>query len=266
MADVVLFRDTFNGPAGPVDEGRAPDVGAYEYLDGGELGGDGTLTCDALGSVGSATPDPAATYRAATEFLTTGGLGGVELGAGEGAYFWAEVRFVTGVGLVVSPGDHENSFDDVPVSMPVDAVLLSIEVGPSGTDVSYMGDVVATFPTFTSASLSGAGLYTAVYSGGGGGGGDAVVLNYVELIQSAPTDSGGGGSTPVSVALPAHFNSTWEAEQEVARATASTGPVDVLIRVDFTGPAQELPDTDLPAPTHSGVSNAVYYVQGVEAV
>ena len=62
------------------------------------------------------------------------------------------------------------------------------------------------------------------------------------------------------------FRDTWEAEQEIARATASTGPVDVLIRVDFTGPAQELPDTDIPAPTHSGVSNAVYYVQGLEAV
>lgn len=62
------------------------------------------------------------------------------------------------------------------------------------------------------------------------------------------------------------LDTSWEAEQEVARATASTGPVDVLIRVDFTGPAQELPDTDIPAPTHSGVSNAVYYVQGVEAV
>lgn len=265
MADVVLFRDTFDGPAGPVDEGRAPDVGAYEILIGGELSGLGILTCDELRSGGSAAPNPAATYRAAIEFLTTGGLGGVELGADGGAFFWAEVGFVDGVGRVVSPGTQDSSFDDVPVSMPGDAVLLCIEVGPSGTDVSYMGDVVSTIPTFTSASLSGVGLYASAYSVGGGG---AVALNYVELTQSAPTDGGGGGSPPPvnAVALPAHFNSTWEAEQEVARATASTGPVDVLIRVDFTGPAQELPDTDLPAPTHSGVSNAVYYVQGVEAV
>lgn len=261
MADVVLFRDTFDGPAGPVDEGRAPDVGAYEVLIGGELSGLGVLTCDELRSGGSAAPNPAATYRAATEFLTTGALGGIELGADGGAFFWAEVGFVDGVGRVVSPGTQDSSFDNVPVSMPGDAVLLSIEVGPSGTDVSYMGDVVATFPTFTSASLSGVGLYTTVYSAGG-----AVVLNYVELIQSAPTDGGGGGSTPVSVALPVGLDTSWEAAQEVARATASTGPVDVLIRVDFTGPAQELPDTDIPAPTHSGVSNAVYYVQGMEAV
>lgn len=261
MADVVLFRDTFDGPAGPVDEGRAPDVGAYEILIDGELSGLGVLTCDELRSGGSAAPNPAATYRAAIEFLTTGGLGGVELGADGGAYFWAEVGFVDGVGLVVSPGTQDSSFDNVPVSMPVDAVLLSIEVGPSGTDVSYMGDVVATFPTFTSASLSGVGLYTTVYSAGGG----AVVLNYVELIQSTPTGGGGGGSPPASVALPVGLDTSWEAAQEVARATASTGPVDVLIRVDFTGPAQELPDTDIPAPTHSGVSNAVYYVQGLEA-
>lgn len=66
--------------------------------------------------------------------------------------------------------------------------------------------------------------------------------------------------------MAAGLDTSWEAEQEVARATASTGPVDVLIRVDFAGPTQELPDTDIPAPTHSGVSNAVYYVQGVEAV
>ncbi len=257
MADVVLFRDTFDGPAGPVDEGRTPDVGAYEFLDGGELDGNGILTCEGLRSGGSATPDPAATYRATIEFLTTGGLGGVELGAGEAAYLWVEVRFVTGVGLVISSGDHENSFGDVPVGMPGGAVLLSVEVGPSGTDVSYMGDVVATSPTFTSASLSGAEFFTNVYSADGGD----IVLNYVELIQSTPTGGGGGGSTPVSVALPVGLDTSWEAAQEVAR-----GPVDVLIRVDFTGPAQELPDTDIPAPTHSGVSNAVYYVQGVEAV
>lgn len=265
MADVVLFRDTFDGPAGPVDEGRTPDVGAYELLIGGELSGLGILTCDELRSGDSATPNPAATYRAAIELLTTGGLGGVELGAGEGAYFWAEVRFVAGVGLIVSPGTQDSSFDDVPVSMPGDAVLLCIEVGPSGTDVSYMGDVVSTIPTFTSASLSGVGLYARAYSVGGGG---AVALNYVELTQSAPTDGGGGGSPPPvnAVALPAGLDTSWEAAQEVARATASTGPVDVLIRVDFTGPAQELPDTDIPAPTHSGVSNAVYYVQGMEAV
>lgn len=66
----------------------------------------------------------------------------------------------------------------------------------------------------------------------------------------------------IAVGMPDNFDTTWEAEQEVAKAT---GPVDVLIRVDFTGPAQELPDTDIPAPTHSGVSNAVYYVQGMEA-
>ena len=260
MADVVLFHDTFDGPAGQVNEGRTPDVGAYEFLFGGELNGNGTLTCNDLSGVGSATPDPAATYRATIEFLTAGGTGGVELGAGEGACFWTEVRFVDGVGAVVSPGDQENSFDDVPVSMPEDAVILSIEVGPSGTDVSYMGDVVATFTTFTSASLSGAGLYVRAFSVDG-----AMVLNYVELIQSAPTDGGGGdgggggggGSpppAPVNVALPVGLDTSWEAAQETAQGTPGVG---WSIFEGFAVGA-EAPTSSAPVASQVGTSGATW--------
>lgn len=254
MADVVLFRDTFDGPAGPVDEGRAPDVGAYEYLVGGELDGDGTLTCDELRSGGSAAPDPAATYRATIEFLTAGGTVGVDLGAGEGAYFWAEVWLVGGV---VSLGDQEDSFDDVPVSMPGDTVLLSIEVGPSGTDVSYMGDVVATIPTFTSASLSGAGLYTRVYSAASGPAGGAVVLKCVELIQSATTGGGGGGSpppAPVNVALPVGLDTSWEAAQETAQGTPGVG---WSIFEGFAAGA-EAPTSSTPVESQIGTSGATW--------
>lgn len=249
MADVVLFRDTFDGPAGPVDEGRAPDVGAYEFLSG-ELDGLGTLTSDNLRGGGSATPNPAATYRAAIELLTTGGLGGVELGAGGDTYFWATVRFVDGVGLVVSPGTQDDSFDDVPVSMPEDAVPLSIEVGPSGTDVSYMGDVVATIPTFTSASFSGAGIYVGAYSAGGG----AVVLNYVELTQSAPTDGGGGSPppAPVNAALPAGLDTSWEAAQEEAPPGVGWSVFE-----DFAA-GVEAPTDSAPVASQVGTSGATW--------
>lgn len=252
MADVVLFRDTFDGPVGPVDEGRTPDVGAYAFLLGGELNGDGTLTCDDLSSVGSATPDPAATYRATIEFPTTDARAGVELGASDDAYFWAEVRFVDGVGAVVTPGDQENSFDDVPVSMPEDAVLLSIEVGPSGTDVSYMGDVAATIPAFTSASLSGAGLYVRAFSVDG-----AMVLNYVELTQSAPTGGGGGGSpppAPVNVALPVGLDTSWEAAQEAAQGTPGVG---WSIFEGFAAGA-EAPTNSAPVASQIGTSGATW--------
>lgn len=249
MADVVLFRDTFDGPAGPVDEGRAPDVGAYEYLVGGELDGDGILTCDELCSVGSATPDPAATYRAAIELLTIGDTGGLELGAGDAAYLWAEVRFVDGVGAVIASGDQEGEFD-VPVSMPVDAALLSVEVGPSGTDVSYMGDVVTTIPTLTSASLS-VGLYIRAYSVGG-----AMALNYVELIQSAPTDGGGGSPppAPVNVALPVGLDTSWEAAQEAAQETPGVG---WSIFEGFAAGA-EAPTNSAPVASQVGTSGATW--------
>lgn len=249
MADVVLFRDTFDGPAGPVDEGRVPNVGAYEYLVSGELDGTGILTCDELCSVGSATPDPAATYRAAIELLTIGDTGGLELGAGDAAYLWAEVRFVDGVGAVIASGDQEGEFD-VPVSMPVDAVLLSVEVGPSGTDVSYMGDVVTTIPTLTSASLSGAGLYVRAYSVGG-----AMVLNYVELIQSAPTD-GGPPSQPVSPggSLPPGLDTSWEAAQETAQGTPGVG---WSIFEGFAAGA-EAPTSSAPVASQVGTSGATW--------
>lgn len=256
MADVVIFRDTFDGPAGPVNEGRTPDVGAYEFLFGGELNGNGTLTCNDLSGVGSATPDPAATYRATIELLTIGDTGGLELGAGDAAYLWAEVRFVDGVGAVIASGDQEGEFD-VPVSMPVDAVLLSIEVGPSGTSVSYMGDVVATIPTFTSASLSGAGLYTRVYSAAVGPGGGAVVLNYVELIQSATTGGGGGGSpppAPVNVALPVGLDTSWESAQETAQGAPGVG---WSIFEGFAAGA-EAPTNSAPVASQVGTSGATW--------
>ncbi len=237
MADVVLFRDTFDGPAGPVDEDRVPNVGAYEYLVSGELDGTGILTCDELCSVGSATPDPAATYRAAIELLTIGDTGGLELGAGDAAYLWAEVRFVDGVGAVIASGDQEGEFD-VPVSMPVDAALLSVEVGPSGTDVSYMGDVVTTIPTLTSASLS-VGLYIRAYSVGG-----AMALNYVELIQSAP----------VNVALPVGLDTSWEAAQETAQGTPGVG---WSIFEGFAAGA-EAPTSSTPVESQVGTSGATW--------
>jgi hypothetical protein len=283
MAEMVLFRDTFDGPAGPLSE-HTPDVGYRPHTGDGSLDGNGRLVrdvdpgwADFIGGSEIAPPSIAALTA------TLEGSGAVSMEVSWPVTYYVgddEYSDEARVGVsILSPdevevyyaniGAEDYTFQTVEFSTPeTGSVVLRIDIGPAVTTVSVNGSLVAALPELNTGSLSTYGLSSGPFVGAYLGPAAGYIADVSLTSSEDPEDPEDpvDPPAPLKVGMSAGFDSSWEAEQEIARAMASTGPVDVLIRVDFTGPAQELPDTDIPAPTHSGVSNAVYYVQGMEGI
>lgn len=283
MADVIIFRDTFDGPAGPLSE-HTPDVGYRPYTGGGSLDGNGRLVRDVdpgwAEFIGGNEIDPPS-IAALTATLEGSGAVSMEVSwpvtyyVGDDEYS-DEAR----VGVsILSPGEVEVFYADVGAedytnqiiefaTPETGSVVLRIDIGPTETAVSVNGSLVAALPDFNTGSLSTYGLSSGPFVGAYLGPAAGYIAD-VSLTSSEdpedpvdpvdpvdPEDPEDPGETPPGgvVGPPAYFDSSWEAAQEVAGALPAPG---WSASEDFLGGANA-PTGARPVTAQVGVSGATW--------
>lgn len=248
MADVILFRDTFDGPAGPVDETRVPEVGVYDFLTG-TLDGAGQLlfSPDMYGAL-ALTPilvDAASTYTATAVF----GGSGASNRAGFGLFTGDDLATLLGLLVYVDASDTMYLTAGTPGGLvettiggvvPDQPLTVAFEISQTGAKASLNGAVGWSSEQLKVSDVASMPLKVQV----GQMTSSALTIDDLILVQT----------TAAASSLPPGFNSSWEAAQEVAGALPAPG---WSVSEDFLGGANA-PTGARPVTAQVGVSGATW--------